>query len=199
MLCHKFTRASGDVDKYCFANVYENEEEKIILAGDFLPLLPPVPGGVLEYGFLYPWRNSERQCRSQNILPLSSQWALRFSSIFPWIVWMWRLLETQLVMDNSLDPMWQFLFPEGTKLTLQLLKVDAEVVSGIKTKLNCHSALRGGSVHCGDVGKCWQPPPEPGLEGCCAGWCHHNLFRPNTWKFLFIIFFFPYSLTLIVD
>lgn len=44
MLCHKFTRASRDVDKYCDANMYKIEEEKIILAGDFLPLLPTVPG-----------------------------------------------------------------------------------------------------------------------------------------------------------
>lgn len=76
-------------------------------------------------------------------------------------------------MDNSLYPMWQFIFPEGTegtKLTLQLLKVDAVVVSGIKTKLNCRSALRGGSLKHGDVGKRWQPPSEPGLESCCAGW-----------------------------
>lgn len=55
-------------------------------------------------------------------------------------------------MDNSLYPMWQFVFPEGTKLTLQLLKVDAVVVSGIKTKLNCHSALRGGSLKNEDMG-----------------------------------------------
>lgn len=48
------------------------------------------------------------------------------------------------MMDNSLYPVWQFIFPKGTKLTLELLKVDAVVVSGIKTKLNCHSALRGG-------------------------------------------------------
>lgn len=53
---------------------------------------------------------------------------------------MWQLLKKGLVMDDSLYPVWQFLFPEGTKMTLQLLKVDAAVVSGIKTKLNCHSA-----------------------------------------------------------
>lgn len=44
MLCHKFTRASGDIDKYCDANLYEIEEEKIILSGAFLPYLPTVPG-----------------------------------------------------------------------------------------------------------------------------------------------------------
>lgn len=51
-MCNKFTRASGDIDKYCDANLYEIEEEKIILAGDFLFLLPTVQGVcVLEYGF----------------------------------------------------------------------------------------------------------------------------------------------------
>lgn len=44
MLCHNFTRASGDIDEYRDANLYEIEEEKIILAGDCLPLLPMVPG-----------------------------------------------------------------------------------------------------------------------------------------------------------
>ena len=73
-------------------------------------------------------------------------------------------------MDNWLYPMWQFIFPEGTKLTLQLLKVDAIVVSGIKTKLGCHFALRGGSLNCEDAGKRRQPPSEPGLESCCVGW-----------------------------
>lgn len=61
------------------------------------------------------------------------------------------------MMDNSLDPPWQFIFPEGAKLTLQLLKVDAAVVSGIKTKLNCHSALIGGS-----------PKAEDGCEAVAA-------------------------------
>lgn len=192
-MCNKFTRASGDIDKYCDANLYEIEEEKIILAGDFLLLLPTVPGSLclgiwtlISIGW-----NSERKCHIQNVLTLSSLRALRFSSIFPWIVWIWQLLETRLVMDSSLYPMWQFIFPKGTKLTLQLLKVDAVVVSGIETKLSCHSALRGGSFQHGDVGKCWQPPPEPGLERCCAGWCHHNLFRPNTWKFIYFSFHNP--------
>lgn len=83
-------------------------------------------------------------------------------------MWIRQLLKTGLVMDNSLYPVWQFIFPEGTTLTLQLIKVDA--VSGIKTKLNCHSALRGGSLKREGVGKRWQPPSEPGLGSCCAGW-----------------------------
>lgn len=59
-------------------------------------------------------------------------------------------------MDSSLYPVWQFVFPEGTKLTFQLLKVDAAVVSGIRTKLSCRSALRGSSLKHGDVGMWWQ-------------------------------------------
>lgn len=42
-MCLKFTRASGDIDKYCDANLYEIEEDEIILAGDSLPFLPTVP------------------------------------------------------------------------------------------------------------------------------------------------------------
>lgn len=58
--------------------------------------------------------------------------------------------------------MWQFVFPEGTKLTLQLLKVDAAVVSGVRTKLSCRSALRGGSLKQGDIGMQWQRLWSPG-------------------------------------
>lgn len=77
-------------------------------------------------------------------------------------LWIWQLLKTGLVMDNSLYPMWQFVFPEGTKLTLQLLKVDAAVVSGIRTKLSCRSALQGGSLKRGDIGMRWQRLQSPG-------------------------------------
>lgn len=85
-------------------------------------------------------------------------------------MWIQQLLKTELMMDNSLYPVWQFVFPEGTKLTLQLLKVDAVVVSGIRTKLNCHSALIGGSLKTKDAGRRWQPPSERGLGSFCSGW-----------------------------
>lgn len=71
------------------------------------------------------------------------------------------------MMDNSLDPAWQFIFPEGAKPTPQLLKVDAAVVSGIKTKLNCHSAFVGGS-----------PKAEGGCEAVAAtfsAWVREHL------------------------
>lgn len=65
-------------------------------------------------------------------------------------------------MDNALYPMWQFIFPEGTKLTPRLLKVAAAVASGVETRVNCHSALRGGSLQQEEVGKRWPPPSVPG-------------------------------------
>lgn len=93
---------------------------------------------------------------------------LRFSCLFLWTMWIWQLLKPGLVMDNSLYPMWQFIFPEGTMLTPRLLKVAAAVVSGVKTRVNCHSFLRGGSLQHKEVGKWWQAPCTPGWEllGC---------------------------------
>lgn len=85
-------------------------------------------------------------------------------------MWIWQLLKTELVTDNSLYAVWQFVFPEGTKLTRQLLKVDAVVVSGIRTKLNCRSALKGGSLKTEDAGERWQPPSERGLGSFSSGW-----------------------------